>query len=89
MDFFALSGIQLPESFRRHDSDGRFVPLCEVTADTRGNVDTICSRLAGCVFPDLAESVDPELTGLFRSRRILKLLELPTQCPLSTPEGSG
>jgi hypothetical protein len=65
MDFFALSGIQLPESFKRHDPDGRFVPLCEVTADSRGNVDTICSRLAGCVFPELAESVDPELTGPF------------------------
>ena len=31
----------------------------------RGHVDTICSRLAGCVFPDIADSEDPELTGPF------------------------
>lgn len=65
MDFFSLSGIQLPESFSRHDAAGRFVPLCEVTGETRGNVDAICSRLAGCIFPDIAESADPDLTGPF------------------------
>ena len=65
MDFFALSGVKLPESFVRYDSQGRFVPLCEVTGGAQGNVDVICSRLAGCVFPHLADSVDPEMTGPF------------------------
>jgi hypothetical protein len=65
MDFFTLSGIQIPEEFRRRDSEGRFVPLCEVSGATRGNVDAICRRLAGCIFPEIAESDDPELTGPF------------------------
>ncbi|MBC7924656.1 MAG: ATP-binding protein [Bryobacteraceae bacterium] len=65
MDFLALSDLPLPEEFRRHDSSGRFVPLCRVDASLRGRVDKVCSELAGCVFPDLTASDDPETAGPF------------------------
>lgn len=65
MDFFALSGVPLPERFRRHDASGRFVPLRLVDASTRGSVDKVCSELAACVFPELAASDDVEVTGPF------------------------
>ncbi len=65
MDFFAMSGACLPESFRRHDASGRFVPLCKVDGNLSGKVDTVCSQLAACVFPELAESDDPEIAGPF------------------------
>lgn len=65
MDFLALSGVDLPERFRRHDSSGRFLPLRRVDAATRGQVDQVCSEIAACLFPDLAECDDPESTGPF------------------------
>lgn len=65
MDFLALSGVPLAEKFRRHDAAGRFLPLCPVDGTTRGNVDKLCADLAGCVFPELAESEDLEATGPF------------------------
>lgn len=65
MDFFALSAVTLPETFRRHDASGRFVPLCRVDAGSSGSVDKVCSDLASCVFPDLADSDDPEIAGPF------------------------
>lgn len=63
MDFFTLSGVKLPENFIRHQSGGRFVPLCQVSGSTQGRVKDICGELARCVFPDLADSDDPESTG--------------------------
>lgn len=63
MDFFALSKVALPENFQRHDPSGRFVALYPVDNDARGKVDKICSQLAGCIFPELAESDNPEITG--------------------------
>lgn len=65
MDFFTLSGVALPEQFRRHDATGRFVPLCAVSAANVGNVDRLCSQVAACVFPELAALEDIERTGPF------------------------
>ena len=63
MNFFSLSGIDLPEKFVRRDSQGKFVPLCEVSGSLSGKVDKISSALAGCVFPSMVDSDDPEQTG--------------------------
>ena len=63
MDFFNLSGVELPENFVRHDASGRFVPLCHVGVGTQGRVKEICGELARCVFPDLADIGDPESSG--------------------------
>jgi hypothetical protein len=65
MDFFRLSGLDLPENFTRHPADGRFVPLCRVDGARSGSVQELCSALARCVFPELAESDDPVVTGPF------------------------
>jgi len=65
MDFFRLSGVELPESFVRHPPTGRFVPLCRVDAKTQNGVQEVCTALAHCVFAELAESDDPEIAGPF------------------------
>ena len=65
MDFFALCGVPLPEAFRRHDPSGRFVPLRRIDASLRGQVDRVCAELAACIFPELADSDDPETAGPF------------------------
>lgn len=63
MDFFAMSGVKLTEAFVRHESKGRFMPLCLVSSGTAGKVPEMCRELANCVFPELADSDNPEETG--------------------------
>jgi anti-sigma regulatory factor (Ser/Thr protein kinase) len=63
MDLFRLSGIKLIENFTRHDAAKRFVSLRWIDAKTAGSVPQLCGEMAACVFPDLAESSDPEQTG--------------------------
>ncbi len=65
MDFFRLSGVELPEFFVRHPSSGRFVPLCRVDAGTQRGVQELCTALARCVFAELADGDDPEIAGPF------------------------
>lgn len=65
MDFFRLSGLDLPESFVRHPPSGRFVPLCRIDARTQNGVQEVCTALARCVFAEMADSDDPETTGPF------------------------
>ena len=60
VDFFRHCGIDLPESFYRHDSSRRFVPLRRVDRSTTENVDSISRGIAACLFPEQAESDDPE-----------------------------
>jgi len=50
MDFLTHLGIDLPETFQRHDADGRFVPVKSLNF-AHGNVDAIASEITHCVFP--------------------------------------
>jgi len=63
MDIFANCGVSLPETFRRHDAAGRFVPLTRFSSTD--NVDVAARNVAGCLFPEQAELCDPEQTGAF------------------------
>lgn len=63
MDFFKLSGLDLPEAFMRHDARGRFVPLHRVDGSLARRVDELSQQIAACVFPAQAELDDPERTG--------------------------
>jgi len=65
MDFFTLSGIALPEDFKRHEETGRFMALRRVDTALAGRVDAVCREIATCLFPKLAESDDPNRTGAF------------------------
>jgi hypothetical protein len=65
MDFFKLSGVDLPEDFMRHDAKGRFVPLHRVDGSLARRVDELSQRIAACVFPAQADLADPECTGSF------------------------
>ncbi len=63
MNFFQLCGLNFPETFTRHISDGRFVPLQLIT---KGRIDTIGSlstKIADCVFPELSNCTEIEKTG--------------------------
>jgi hypothetical protein len=63
MDFFAMCGLKLPESFRRHDGQGRFVALRRIDPKLAGDVDAVAMEIARCLFPEQADSDDPEKTG--------------------------
>lgn len=65
MDFFKLSGVDLPETFMRHDAKGRFVPLHRVDGSLARRVDELSQQIAACVFPAQADLDDPERTGSF------------------------
>lgn len=65
MDFFKLSGVDLPESFMRHDARGRFVPLHRVDGSLARKVDQLSQQIASCIFPAQADLDDPERTGSF------------------------
>jgi hypothetical protein len=63
MDFFTLCGLKLPEHFRRHDAQGRFVTLRRIDSSLTGQVDTVAAEIARCLFPEQADSDNPDLTG--------------------------
>lgn len=65
MDFFKLTGIELPEAFMRHDARGRFVPLHRIDGALARRVDEISQQIAACIFPAQAGLDDPERTGPF------------------------
>jgi hypothetical protein len=65
MDFFRLSGIELPEAFMRHDAKGRFVPLHRVDGSLARRVEQLSQEIAACVFPAQADLDDPARTGGF------------------------
>ncbi|HLP25209.1 MAG TPA: hypothetical protein VK477_06005, partial [Acidobacteriota bacterium] len=46
MDFFKLSGVDLPETFMRHDAKGRFVPLHRVDGSLARRVDELSQQIA-------------------------------------------
>lgn len=41
------------------------MPLCQIDSSLAGKVDEVSTRLAACVFPELAASDDPEFAGPF------------------------
>ena len=49
IDFFKILGLELPETFQRHDSED-FMPLQEIQSQT-ANVAEISSRVAKCLMP--------------------------------------
>ena len=53
----------MPEHFRRHDERGRFVPVRRIDSSIAGKVDAVATEIAGCLFPEQAESDDPDKTG--------------------------
>ncbi len=60
IDFFRHCGIDLPESFFRHDAEGRFVTLHRISGVATSEVDRLALAIAACLFPDQAESDDPD-----------------------------
>lgn len=65
MNFFNLCGIDLPERFKRRNSDGRFV---EITRVGEGGViypGDLATRIASCIAPEMADEFDEEKTGIF------------------------
>lgn len=65
MDFFEHCGIELNESFHRHPERQRFVPLVGIGGEDDDSVDNIAERIAGCLFPHLADSGDTGETSPF------------------------
>lgn len=65
MDFFTLSGLNLPENFVRHGEHARFVSLHRIDGSLARKVDELCQKIAACVFPSQADSDDPNRTGPF------------------------
>lgn len=59
VNFFLNCGIELPETFTRHPSKDRFVPVQRV----EGNINDLASEIADCMAPDLKDSWDEETTG--------------------------
>lgn len=60
MDFLSSCGVELPESFLRHDSKGRFVPVKRVIQQT----DQMAQEVASCLAPG-GEEFDHPHAGLF------------------------
>lgn len=60
MDFLSFCGVEVPESFRRHDSRGRFVPVKNVIHQT----DEMAREVAGCLAPG-GEDFDHPNAGLY------------------------
>ena len=50
IDFFKQVGMELPETGKRQDATGRFVPIEEIT-ETAGTPEKIASKMAECVSP--------------------------------------
>ncbi len=65
MDFFHHCGIDPMDTSPRRDATNRFVPLAAIDARSVGNVDRLAEQIAACIFPELADKDDPELTGPF------------------------
>lgn len=60
VDFFRHCGLELPESFFRHEAGGRFVTLHRVNAGASSEVDRLATAIAACLFPEQADSDDPD-----------------------------
>jgi len=65
MDFFAHCGIGLEEKFARRDPRRRFVPIKRVDRSESGQIGDLAVAVADCIFPELADSCDPDKTGLY------------------------
>lgn len=59
MDFFGVAGIQLTEHFTRRQTAGRFIELKRVD-DRTVSEGAISTELAECLFPEFADSADPD-----------------------------
>lgn len=64
MNFFSFCGVELPERFSRRDSSGRFVEIQRLGGDGK-TVEEISTSLATCIAPELADTTDPDESGLF------------------------
>ena len=65
INFFKNCGLDLPESFKRHDSAGKFVEIIGIGRGSGEKVDLVSTRVAECVAPDLADTDDIDESGPF------------------------
>ncbi len=63
MNFFAHCGVPLEERFCRWNPSGRFVEIQRLGVGK--SVEDISTSLATCIAPELADTTDPEVSGLF------------------------
>ena len=64
MNFFAHCGVPLEERFSRWNPSGRFVEIQRLGGGGK-SVEDISTSLATCIAPELADTTDPEVSGLF------------------------
>ena len=64
MNFFAHCGVPLEERFCRWNPSGRFVEIQRLGGDGK-TVEQISTSLATCIAPELADTTDPDVSGLF------------------------
>lgn len=55
MDFFSTLGLDIPETFQRHDSGGDFLPIREIKARTAFPVEDTAVEFARCIAPKHAD----------------------------------
>jgi hypothetical protein len=65
IDFFKNCGLDLQETFYRHNSLGRFVPIKKIGNGCHNVIDTISTEVATCLVPEMAELFEPDETGFF------------------------
>ena len=64
MNFFSHCGVPLEEKFCRWNPSGRFVEIQRLGGSGK-TVEQISTSLATCIAPELADTTDPEVSGLF------------------------
>lgn len=62
INFFEKCGLDLEESFTRHGSDGKFVPIKSLKSSDIGELST---EIAECIAPELKDEDEPEKLGFF------------------------
>lgn len=65
MNFFEICGININESFSRHNSTGRFVEIKRIGKKHRIDTAKLSEEVADCIAPDQKELSDPEQTGFY------------------------
>ena len=65
MNFFDICGINISESFSRHDPTGRFVDIKRIGRKHRIDTGKLSEEVADCIAPDQKELSDPEQTGFY------------------------
>lgn len=65
INFFEHCDFRFEENFNRHAEAGRFVPLYRVGRGGHHDSDQVAKEIAGCLFPDLADSDELDETGVF------------------------